>query len=74
MADQTASLFGLTVQTADWMPQDTLLIFGSCWCRHSIGDHLAQGQQRGCAYLNCDCDTPLDELVRLIKLTPEESR
>jgi hypothetical protein len=68
--------FGLNLRTADWMPDETILIIGSCSCRHSIGDHMARGErgergERGCAYLNCDCETPLNKLVSLIKPTPE---
>jgi len=54
--------------SADWMPDDTILVLARCSCRHSISSHAYDG----CASPNCDCSTPLGNLARLIKVNSGE--
>lgn len=58
----------ITVYLEPSLPQNTLLVLGSCGCHHPIRTHGPDG----CSADPCDCTTPMSRLVTKVQITPDE--
>jgi len=57
--------FGVTIHEVEDMPDDLIVVVGTCACRHSAISHT----DTGCSPdLNCDCDVPISRLYTVIHL------